>query len=52
MCEEDNAHIQTDEADTAREAVAEGQAMVVFRRLHAAADGQDAGGRRRSWRTS
>lgn len=28
--EEDNAHIQTDEADTARDAVAEGQAMVVF----------------------
>ena len=27
---EDNAHIQTDEADTAREAVIEGQAMVVF----------------------
>jgi hypothetical protein len=28
--EEDNQHIQTDEADTARDAVAEGQAMVVF----------------------
>ena len=28
--EEDNRHIQTDEADTARDAVAEGQAMVVF----------------------
>ena len=28
--EEDNEHIQTDEADTARDAVAEGQAMVVF----------------------
>ncbi|HEX9199504.1 MAG TPA: hypothetical protein VF865_08085 [Acidobacteriaceae bacterium] len=28
--DEDNHHIQTDEADTAREAVAEGQAMVVF----------------------
>jgi hypothetical protein len=28
--DEDNAHIQTDEADTARDAVAEGQAMVVF----------------------
>ena len=28
--EEDNSHIQTDEADTARDAVAEGQAMVVF----------------------
>ena len=28
--DEDNRHIQTDEADTAREAVAEGQAMVVF----------------------
>jgi hypothetical protein len=28
--EQDNAHIQTDEADTARDAVAEGQAMVVF----------------------
>jgi hypothetical protein len=27
---EDNEHIQTDEADTAREAVIEGQAMVVF----------------------
>ena len=27
---EDNAHIQTDETDTAREAVLEGQAMVVF----------------------
>lgn len=27
---EDNHHIQTDEADTARQAVAEGQAMVVF----------------------
>ena len=27
---EDNQHIQTDEADTAREAVIEGQAMVVF----------------------
>ena len=27
---EDNQHIQTDEADTAREAVLEGQAMVVF----------------------
>jgi hypothetical protein len=27
---EDNSHIQTDEADTARDAVAEGQAMVVF----------------------
>ncbi|HEY0307971.1 MAG TPA: hypothetical protein VGB94_07410 [Acidobacteriaceae bacterium] len=27
---EDNLHIQTDEADTAREAVIEGQAMVVF----------------------
>lgn len=27
---EDNVHIQTDEADTAREAVLEGQAMVVF----------------------
>ncbi|HXB62550.1 MAG TPA: hypothetical protein VNU94_06860 [Acidobacteriaceae bacterium] len=27
---EDNEHIQTDEADTAREAVLEGQAMVVF----------------------
>ena len=30
MCSEDNEHIQVDEADTAREAVAEGQAMVVF----------------------
>ena len=28
--QEDNQHIQTDEADTARDAVAEGQAMVVF----------------------
>ena len=28
--EQDNAHIQNDEADTARDAVAEGQAMVVF----------------------
>jgi hypothetical protein len=28
--EEDNSHIQTDEADTARDAVAEGQAMVAF----------------------
>ena len=28
--EEDNQHIQTDEGDTARDAVAEGQAMVVF----------------------
>jgi hypothetical protein len=28
--EEDNHHIQTDEADTARDAVAEGQAMVVY----------------------
>jgi len=28
--EEDNRHIQTDEGDTARDAVAEGQAMVVF----------------------
>ncbi len=28
--EEDNQHIQADEADTAREAVAEGQAMVVY----------------------
>jgi hypothetical protein len=28
--EQDNEHIQTDEADTARDAVAEGQAMVVF----------------------
>jgi hypothetical protein len=28
--EEDNEHLATDEADTAREAVAEGQAMVVF----------------------
>ena len=28
--EEDNAHIQSDEGDTARDAVAEGQAMVVF----------------------
>jgi hypothetical protein len=28
--QEDNQHIQTDEADTAREAVTEGQAMVVF----------------------
>jgi hypothetical protein len=28
--DEDNQHIQTDEADTARDAVAEGQAMVVF----------------------
>ncbi len=28
--EEDNQHIQTDEADTAREAVTEGQAMVVY----------------------
>jgi hypothetical protein len=28
--DEDNRHIQTDEADTARDAVAEGQAMVVF----------------------
>jgi hypothetical protein len=28
--QEDNRHIQTDEADTAREAVAEGQAMVTF----------------------
>jgi hypothetical protein len=28
--EEDNSHIQTDEADTARDAVAEGQAMVTF----------------------
>ena len=28
--EEDNRHIETDEADTARDAVAEGQAMVVF----------------------
>ena len=28
--QEDNLHIQTDEADTARDAVAEGQAMVVF----------------------
>jgi hypothetical protein len=27
---EDNAHIQTDEAETVRDAVAEGQAMVVF----------------------
>ncbi|HEV2710826.1 MAG TPA: hypothetical protein VGU67_11470 [Edaphobacter sp.] len=28
--EEDNQHLQTDEADTARDAVAEGQAMAVF----------------------
>ena len=28
--QEDNLHIQTDEADTTRDAVAEGQAMVVF----------------------
>ncbi|HEY4379026.1 MAG TPA: hypothetical protein VGN01_01700 [Acidobacteriaceae bacterium] len=28
--QEDNSHIQTDEGDTARDAVAEGQAMVVF----------------------
>ena len=28
--EEDNQHIQTDEGDTARDAVAEGQAMVVY----------------------
>ena len=28
--EEDNLHIQTDEGDTARDAVAEGQAMVVY----------------------
>ncbi|HEV2646952.1 MAG TPA: hypothetical protein VGU46_11360 [Acidobacteriaceae bacterium] len=28
--QQDNAHIQTDEANTARDAVAEGQAMVVF----------------------
>ena len=28
--EQDNQHIQTDEADTARDAVAEGQAMVVY----------------------
>ncbi len=28
--DEDNAHLRTDEADTAREAIAEGQAMVVF----------------------
>ena len=28
--QEDNKHIQTDEGDTARDAVAEGQAMVVF----------------------
>jgi hypothetical protein len=28
--QDDNRHIQTDEADTARDAVAEGQAMVVF----------------------
>ena len=28
--QEDNQHLQTDEEDTAREAVAEGQAMVVF----------------------
>jgi hypothetical protein len=28
--DEDNDHLRTDEADTAREAVAEGQAMVVF----------------------
>jgi hypothetical protein len=28
--EQDNQHLQTDEADTARDAVAEGQAMVVF----------------------
>lgn len=28
--DEDNAHLRVDEADTAREAVAEGQAMVVF----------------------
>jgi hypothetical protein len=28
--DEDNLHIQTDEVDTARDAVAEGQAMVVF----------------------
>ena len=28
--QEDNLHIQTDEADTARDAVAEGQAMVVY----------------------
>jgi hypothetical protein len=28
--QEDNRHIETDEADTARDAVAEGQAMVVF----------------------
>ena len=28
--DEDNQHIQTDEADTARDAVTEGQAMVVF----------------------
>ena len=28
--DEDNHHIQTDEADTARDAVAEGQAMVVY----------------------
>lgn len=28
--QQDNSHIQTDEADTARDAVAEGQAMVVY----------------------
>src|ERR1700727_1660709 len=28
--EDDNRHIQTDEGDTARDAVAEGQAMVVY----------------------
>ena len=38
--EEDNQHIQTDEADTARDAVAEGQAMVVFMDYTMRATGQ------------
>ena len=38
--EEDNDHLRTDEADTAREAVAEGQAMVVFLDWGLAPNGQ------------
>ncbi len=41
---EDNVHIQTDEADTAREAVLEGQAMVVFMDYGCGRCAQNAGG--------
>ena len=43
--DEDNRHLQTDEAETAREAVAEGQAMVVFMDYAMRSTRQDAGGR-------